>query len=100
VHTAPGPLRAVSLGDRGSFGLAAGDGGIAVVRDALGAWQERDAGTTLGLAAALVTHDEEALYLGGEEGTLLVSRDGGEHFSPVALGTTTDLFDLEDLDPQ
>lgn len=96
--TAKGPLNGVAIAADASKGLAAGDGGVALRRDAAGKWTETNTGSTARLNAAMITHDGVREYLAGETGTLLGASGLGSWEKP-ALGTSATLYGLEDLDP-
>ena len=93
--TAPAPLDAVALRDDGMRALAAGADGLALARDARGAWSTLRTNTVAYLHAALLEGDRA--YVAGEEGTILEAATVETGFVPVVSRTRATLWALEDL---
>jgi photosystem II stability/assembly factor-like uncharacterized protein len=89
-------LNAVSLADDGSLGLAVGEKGSLLERDAAGNWQAQASGTVETLHAALVTHAGSRDYVSGANGTLIGSN--GDGWSVVSIPTQVTLYGLENMD--
>jgi photosystem II stability/assembly factor-like uncharacterized protein len=86
-------LEAISVSDDGARAIAAGLGGVAMVKLG-GAWSTVSVGTSVDLHAALAS--DLGLYVAGEQGTLLGSHDG-RAFTARAIGTSAALYGLDDL---
>jgi photosystem II stability/assembly factor-like uncharacterized protein len=93
------PLESVSIGYDGAWSIAAGEGGVALVRDAAGSWTSANTATEATLHAALVAPNGEHFYVAGDAGTLLESQDHGRSFyrTEISSSVSVALRGIEDL---
>lgn len=95
---APSPLESVAVDPGGGSAVAAGARGTILLRDpATHAWTQNSLQNTVDLRAALVLAQGTRFVVAGESGTMLTRTLSSPTWSPIALGTSSAIFGLEDL---
>jgi photosystem II stability/assembly factor-like uncharacterized protein len=96
VFAAPAALDAVQMLPTGDA-IAVGVRGTAVAHLGGSSWSVLSTGTTVELHAGAIAPGDGSMYVAGEGGTLLESKDLGAHFTAVPLMMTAPILAIDAL---